>query len=298
MNKSTSEYYERAFSRNIGILSFQEQERLRNTRVALAGLGGVGGIDFLTLVRMGIGKFNIADFDTYSPANSNRQVGANSQTLGQTKISVMENMAREISPGIEINSFPMGFQSENAQAFLENADIVIDAIDFFCLSARELLYNKAREYKKTVLLSAPLGFSTTLHVFTPESMSFQNYFDFRSNMDGFDKLLAFAVGIAPAALHTKYMKFDADKISQGVGTSIGSACNLCSALVATELVSIVLGRKPTRSTPQYVQMDPYLMKLKKGRLIFGNRGPIQRLKRWFVGKQYSKFREDIVRIVK
>lgn len=298
MSSNTSQYYHQAFSRNIGILTSQEQDTLKNTRVAIAGLGGMGGIDFLTLVRMGIGKFNIADFDTYSAANSNRQVGASSQTLGQSKIEVMERMAREISPDIEIETFPMGFQLDNAQAFLENADIVIDAIDFLCLTARELLYIKAREYKKTVLVSAPLGFSTTFHVFTPDSMSFHDYFDFRPGMDGFEKLLAFAVGIAPAALHTKYMNFDAEKLAQGIGSSIGSACNLGSALIATELVSIILNRRPAQASPFYIQLDPYLMKLKKGRLLFGNRGLIQRFKRWFVGRQYMQFREDINKVVK
>lgn len=298
MKQENSKYYHDAFSRNIGILTEEEQLKLKNTRVAIAGLGGMGGIDFLTLVRMGVGKFNIADFDTYSPANSNRQVGANSQTIGKSKISVMEQMARDISPDVEIKSFPIGFQEENAQAFLENADIVVDAIDFLCLKARELLYVKARQYNKTVLVTAPLGFSTTFHVFTPESMSFQDYFDIRPGMDNFEKLLAFAVGIAPAALHTKYMNFDPEKLAQGIGSSVGSSCNIGSGLMATELVSIVLNRKPAFASPKYIQFDAYLMKLKKGRLLFGNRGPIQQLKRWIVGRQYVKYREAINKVVK
>lgn len=297
MNKSV-EYYNEAFTRNIGILTSSDQLKLKNTRVAIAGLGGMGGIDFLTLVRMGIGKFNIADFDTYSTANSNRQVGANSTTIGQSKISVMEKMAKEISPDIKIKLFPMGFKESNAEEFLSNADIVVDAIDFFCFSARELLYLKSRQYGKTVLFSAPLGFSSTLHVFTPESMSFHDYFDIRPNMDAFDKLLSFAVGLAPYALHTKYMNFDAEKLAQGIGSSIGSACNLGSAFVATELISIILNKKDPFATPRYLQIDPYLFRMKKGYLLFGNRGPIQKLKRWFVAKQYNKYRSAIIKVVK
>lgn len=298
MTNNDQPFYEQAFSRNIGILSADEQAKLRTTRVAIAGLGGAGGINFLTLVRLGVGKFNIADFDTYSPANSNRQVGATSKTIGKSKISIMENMAKEISPDIEIATFPTGFTEENAQAFLENADIVIDAIDVFCLSARELLHRKARLYKKTVLFSAPLGFSATLHVFTPEGMSFNDYFDIRADMDGFEKLLSFAVGLAPAALHTKYMHFDAKKISEGIGASMGSSCNLGSAFIASELISIILGRKTPRAAPKYLQVDTYLLKLKKGRLIFGNRGPLQLLKRWLVRRQYIQYREAINKIVK
>jgi molybdopterin/thiamine biosynthesis adenylyltransferase len=258
----------------------------------------MGGVDFLTLVRMGIGKFNIADFDTFSPVNSNRQVGANSATIGQSKISVMEKMAREISPGIEIASFPEGFQESNAEAFLANADIVVDAIDFFCLSARERLYTEARKRGKTVLFSAPLGFSATFHVFTPESPSFHEFFDLRPEMDPFERLLSFAIGLAPKALHLKYMEFSADKIAQGIGSSIASACNLGSAVLTTELVSIVLNRKPAFAAPRYLQVDPYLYRIKIARLPFGNRGPIQRFKRWFARKQYLPYREAILKVIK
>lgn len=291
------DYYQEAFARNIGILTSEEQQKLKNTRVAIAGLGGMGGVNFLTLVRMGVGKFNIADFDTYDTVNSNRQVGANSGTIGQAKIVVMERMAREISPIIEINSFPMGLQENNAEEFLSNADIVVDAIDFFCLSARELLYTKSRELRKTVLFSAPLGFSATMQVFTPDSMSFHRYFDIRPEMDAFDKIVAFAVGVAPQALHTNYMQFDPEKLAQGIGSSIGSACNLGSAFVTTELVNIVLDKKTAFATPRYLQVDLFLLKIKKGRLLFGNRGPIQKLKRWFAVRQYSKYRSAIIKVV-
>ncbi|MBC7466417.1 MAG: ThiF family adenylyltransferase [Bdellovibrio sp.] len=290
--------YQEAFTRNIGILTKAEQEKLRTTCVAIAGLGGMGGIDFLTLVRMGVGRFHIADFDTFSTANSNRQVGANSGTVGQSKIEVMAKMAREISPTIEIKLFPLGFLESNAEEFLSEADAVIDAIDFFCLSARELLYQKSRQMKKTVLFSAPLGFSTTFHVFTPQSMSFENYFDFSPRMDRFDKLLAFAVGLAPRALHTKYMNFDPEKLIQGIGSSIGSSCNLGSALVCTELINIVLKKKAAFATPNYIQLDAFLLKMVKGRLIFGNRGPIQKLKRWLAGRQYNKYRAAMLLIIK
>ena len=290
--------YQEAFTRNIGILSEAEQEKLRTTCVAIAGLGGMGGIDFLTLVRMGVGRFHIADFDTFSVANSNRQVGANSGTVGQSKIDVMYKMAREISPTIEIKLFPLGFLESNANEFLSGADIVIDAIDFFCLSARELLYKKSRELNKTVLFSAPLGFSTTFHVFTPESMSFERYFDIDQKMDRFDKLLAFAVGLAPQALHTKYMNFDPEKLIQGIGSSIGSSCNLGSALVCTELINIILKKKKPFATPNYIQFDAYLLRFAKGKLIFGNRGPIQLLKRWIAGLQYKKYRSAMLLIIK
>jgi tRNA A37 threonylcarbamoyladenosine dehydratase len=66
--------YSSAFSRNIGWVTADEQAKLRDSRVAIAGLGGVGGPHLLTLARLGVGKFNIADFDRFELQNFNRQI--------------------------------------------------------------------------------------------------------------------------------------------------------------------------------------------------------------------------------
>jgi glutathione-regulated potassium-efflux system protein KefB len=74
MNKPFN--YEQAFSRNIGWVTQAEQQQLRGKRVAIAGGGGVGGVHLLTLARLGVSRFHIADFDSFDIANFNRQVGA------------------------------------------------------------------------------------------------------------------------------------------------------------------------------------------------------------------------------
>ena len=68
--------YNTAFSRNIGWVTEAEQDALRHKKVAIAGLGGVGGSHLLTLARLGVGAFSIADFDTFDVVNFNRQAGA------------------------------------------------------------------------------------------------------------------------------------------------------------------------------------------------------------------------------
>src|SRR6516225_411029 len=88
--------YEEAFARHLGLFSPEEQNRLRGSRVAIAGLGGVGGIHLITLARLGIGAFNIADPDRFELANFNRQYGANLRSLGQRKVQVMAREARAI----------------------------------------------------------------------------------------------------------------------------------------------------------------------------------------------------------
>src|SRR5438309_6294452 len=97
--------YEEAFSRNLGWLTEYEQQALRHKRIAIAGMGGVGGFHLLTLVRFGIGAFNIADGDVFELVNFNRQAGANLDTVGHAKVAVMADSARQINPEVRINCF-------------------------------------------------------------------------------------------------------------------------------------------------------------------------------------------------
>src|SRR5258705_3199384 len=94
-----------AFDRNIGWLTEWEQQTLRAKRVAIAGMGGVGGFYLTTLARLGIGAFTVADFDHFEIANFNRQIGATIQTLGRPKAEVLGEMAHAINPEIRIRSF-------------------------------------------------------------------------------------------------------------------------------------------------------------------------------------------------
>lgn len=289
----TSEYYREATQRNIGLVSQEEQEKLRNARVAVAGLGGVGGIHFLTLVRMGVGRFNIADLDEFSIANVNRQVGANSRTAGRPKVEVMAEMAREIHPDVEIEIFDNGLQPDNADAFLGNVDAVVDSIDFFSMGPRLLLYRKARELGKPVLFSAPIGFTGTLHVFMPDGMSFEDYYDISDDMSLYDQLVAFAVGLTPAATHRAYMDMKKVDLSSGAAPSMASACDISAGLLTTEMLVILLGRRAPLAAPRYVQFDTYRGLYKRGRLPWGNRGPLQRLKRWVIARQFKDQRSLI-----
>mgnify|MGYP000373652428 FL=1 len=279
-------FYAEATKRNIGLVSPEEQEKLRNSRVAVAGLGGVGGIHFLTLVRMGVGKFNIADLDEFSVANINRQVGANSRTADRPKVEVMAEMAREIHPDVEIEVFPNGVQPDNVDAFLGNVDAVVDSIDFFSMPPRLLLYRKARELGKPVVFSAPIGFTGTLHVFTRDSMSFEDYYDISDDMSLYDQLVAFAVGLTPAATHRAYMDMRRVDLSSGAAPSMASACDISAGLLTTEMLVILLDRRPPQAAPHYVQFDAYRCIYKSGKLRWGNRGPLQRLKRWVIARQF------------
>src|SRR5579863_9837962 len=125
------DFYHTAFSRNLGLLSADDQAKLRRSCVAVAGAGGVGGLHLLALTRLGVGKFHLADFDTFEYTNFNRQFGAQIETVGRPKIDVMREMVLAINPEADVVLFPEGVQPENVGRFLSGAGVVVDGIDFF-----------------------------------------------------------------------------------------------------------------------------------------------------------------------
>lgn len=118
------------FSRTEALLGEQAVEKLKNASVAVFGLGGVGSAAFEALVRSGVGKIDIFDFDTVSISNFNRQLLAENKTLGLLKTVAAEKRAKEINPDIEIVSHNLFFLPENSESIdFSLYDYVIDAID-------------------------------------------------------------------------------------------------------------------------------------------------------------------------
>jgi tRNA A37 threonylcarbamoyladenosine dehydratase/predicted adenine nucleotide alpha hydrolase (AANH) superfamily ATPase len=107
-------------------------EKLKHTNVLIFGVGGVGSWCAEALVRSGIGKIGIVDFDTVNASNINRQVQATSRTIGLSKVEVLKQRLLEINPDCEVSVWAENFSRETAVEFgIEKADYAIDAIDTF-----------------------------------------------------------------------------------------------------------------------------------------------------------------------
>jgi molybdopterin/thiamine biosynthesis adenylyltransferase len=280
--------YVQAFARNQGLITAAEQEKLRTTRVAIIGMGGVGGIHLATLARLGIGRFHIADPDRFELANFNRQYGARVSTLGRNKAEVMAEHARDINPEIQVRVFTEAVTPVNIHDFLDRVDVVVDGVDFFAIQTRRLLYSEARQRGLWVITAGPLGFSTVWLSFSPKGMTFDQYFDVNDSMDFLSQMVAFAVGLAPRATHLSYMDLSQVDISSGRGPSAGLACHLCSGVVGAEVLKVLLGRGTLKPAPFYFQFDAYRQIFRHGRLYMGNRHPLQRLKRWLFQKRLQR----------
>ncbi len=281
------EYYRLAVTRNLGLVTEEEQKKLRNSCVAVAGCGGLGGRELIDLVRMGIGSFNVADFDEFSIKNVNRQIGATSSTENKPKEEVMAEMAKDIHPGVDIKMYTNGIQPDNVDEFVSQADVIVDAIDFFSMPARLLLYRTARKHGTPVVFAAPRGFSGTLNVFMADGMSFEEYFDIHDDMDLFDQLIAFTVGVAPWGTHWQYMDTNKVDSSDHAGPSLACACNIATGMLTSEVLVILLNRRPPMAAPYYMQFDTYRCIYRKGKLRWGNRGPLQRIKRSLAARKFA-----------
>lgn len=133
---------EEPFSRTAMLLGEEALERLSRARVALFGLGGVGGYALEALVRGGVGRLDLVDSDTVSVTNLNRQLLATHRTLGMKKVDAARDRALDINPQAEIRCFPVFFGPETASGFdFREYDYVIDAVD--TVSAKLLLVEKA-----------------------------------------------------------------------------------------------------------------------------------------------------------
>lgn len=271
--------YEEAFSRNLGLINPEEQQKLRNSRVAIAGMGGVGGIHLMTLARTGIGGFRIADPDTFEAANFNRQYGADIETIGLGKASVMAQKVRAVNPELDLEVSSEPISHDNVGAFLDGVDVLVDGIDFFAFDARRLLFREARKRGIWAITAGPIGFSTAWLLFDPAGMSFDDYFDFHDGMTPAEEFAAFVIGLTPRGTHLGYLDLSFVDGRTGRGPSAGLACNLCGGVVAAEVIKIILDRKPLRPAPCYAQFDGYRCLVRRGRVRWGNCHPVQRLKR-------------------
>ncbi|GAB3100178.1 thiamine biosynthesis protein ThiF [Aestuariicella hydrocarbonica] len=282
--------YDEAFSRNLGWVTEDEQKVLQAKRVAIAGVGGVGGIHLLTLTRLGIAHFNISDLDIFEQGNFNRQAGAYMQNVGRPKVEVMAEMARGINPAMDITMFPEGINHDNIDAFLDGVDLYIDGLDFFVLDIRRAVFAACAEKGIPAITAAPLGMGTALLCFMPGKMTFEEYFRMEGHEED-ERQLRFLLGLSPSMLQMGYL-VDEKRIDLEAqkGPSTPMACELCAGIAATNSLKALLNRGDVVAAPWGLHFDAYKNKLKKTWRPGGNDNPIQKIALKIARKQLMKKR--------
>ena len=280
--------YGTAFSRNLGWTTEQEQSILRGKRIAIAGLGGVGGSHLLALARLGVGAFHIADFDTFDLVNFNRQAGANLGTVGQPKVDVLGSLARGINPEMDLRYFPEGVNDQNMDAFLAGVDLYCDGLDFFAFNARRTTFAACHRLGIPALTAAPIGMGVAMLAFLPGGMTFEEYFRLEGCGDE-EMALRFLLGLAPAMLQQGYL-VDRSRVNlaEQRGPSTIAGCQLCTGAMVADALKILLGRGRITGAPRGYQFDAYRNRFTRTWRPGGNRNPLQRLGLWLARRQLRK----------
>ena len=121
---------ENLYSRTERMLGEEAVERLKGARVAVFGVGGVGGFCIEALARAGVGALDLIDSDTVAESNLNRQIIATRETIGEYKTTVMKNRILSINPDAKITTYNLFFDNNTSHLFDFSAyDYVVDAID-------------------------------------------------------------------------------------------------------------------------------------------------------------------------
>ncbi len=262
--------------RHLGILTDRDREAISRAVVCGAGAGGVAGWAYQALARAGIRTFRIADPETFTPSNANRQMGCDTTTIGRNKVDATAEILRRINPAAEISVFPDGVTDRNLETFIDGGTVVIDGIDLAGLAMKAKLYRSARVAGIPVVSVPILGFGAALAVFDPHrSPSFDAFFGPPPPPDAapavIDAYLAgISVGFFSFAPRLDW-KVQNERARAGKIPSIGTAAMLAGSLAATAVISVLCGKGEIPIVPTTLHID-----LLEGRIA--RTGPV---KRWF-----------------
>jgi molybdopterin/thiamine biosynthesis adenylyltransferase len=264
--------YRSIFSRNIGFLTESEQGRLQRSSIAIAGMGGVGGLLAERLVRLGVGQLRITDPGNFEESNLNRQFGSSMLNLGQNKAAVVFNQIKDINPQAKIVCTDTGIRNDDdASLFVDGCDLVVDEMDLGSLRQSILLQRAARRQGKHYLFTSAIGFGALAVIFDPRGITLEEYNRLPPDVDlggggevvvprerGIPVIPSYVSGISEDTLNRIFAgEIPVPTTSIGVG--------LASTLAANEVINIILRKRDIVVAPGYIYID-----LLDRRLVIGS----------------------------
>lgn len=247
-------FYEEMVGHNIGVLTVEEQAQLKNTCIAVAGCGGMGGLSAEQLVRLGVGHVKIADPDTFAVHNLSRQCGSTTSNVGQNKAEVLGRHFKEINPHLRLDIFKEGVTPENVDKFIRGAAVVIDGTDFSNIAATISIYAAAQKNNICVVSPNAIGFGVNVLVFGPKTMSLEKFLGLSSGADP-RMALTKLVPYIPSYVDP----FMVRKAAMGeiFVPNIAMAQHFGTSIAVTEAIMMVLGKiaYPAGPDPRIFIMD-------------------------------------------
>nr|MBC7245009.1 ThiF family adenylyltransferase [Chloroflexota bacterium] len=158
--------YNEFFYRNYGIFTEEEQRRIRDARVVVAGCGGIGGVLAVALARMGISHLVLMDPESYEPSNMNRQIACFCENIGKNKARCIEEQIRCINPEADVTVYERALVYDEIEEIAKLGDVIAPAMDEWPLSLMAL---EIIRKSKPAVMAYPVGALGRVSVFTADS---------------------------------------------------------------------------------------------------------------------------------
>lgn len=262
--------YNSLVERNIGLLTVEEQRRLKDSKVSIFGIGGLGGVILEILARSGIEHFSIVDHDVFETSNLNRQIFAFDDTLGKMKITVGETFCKKINPAITVEVFDR-VEEGNCPEILAGSNVsalVLDDVKACLTIART-----ARRMGITFVEGWALPFANVC-TFTPETPSFEQTYGLAEieNVpvsaipDGKNRLLLMQVLFGFGYVEGVADYFSDEtllNLAKGIAPSFAPTVWFTATRIAIECIKVLLGWKDLALSPNFAIYDPFSHKIPK-----------------------------------
>ena len=167
------------YSRNIGVITQDEQVLISQKSVCIIGCGGLGGGVIENLTRLGVGKLTVVDSDVFDVTNLNRQVLSNEENIGKSRAAEAVDQMKRINSNVEITPIQTELTEENCRQIIAGHDIVIDAVDN--IKTRHVLEEACEKEGITLIHGAIGGWSGQVGVSRPGDKLFQKIYPAHEN---------------------------------------------------------------------------------------------------------------------
>lgn len=169
------ELYREITQRSLGVYSWREQIRIKNGKVAIAGVGCTGGMDAYILTRMGIGKLRLIDFEENEISNMNRQPMATYSTIGIPKVYAAKEICKNLNPCVEVDPINAKITEKNVEELIKGYDVVLQCTD--SVVARIITVRAAQRLGiPAVVMTGQPPFRSFVSTIMPNSPTYESLF--------------------------------------------------------------------------------------------------------------------------
>ncbi|MBQ2653804.1 MAG: HesA/MoeB/ThiF family protein [Methanobrevibacter sp.] len=229
--------YWEIITRQMPLVTKEEQEKFKNATVTVIGCGGIGGQTIEMLARMGVGEIRLVDEDIFDYTNLNRQALSSVDTIGKDKSEVAAKKVKSINPYVKITRFSEHVDENNVKKIIGDSNLVIDALDN--VLTRVIVSRFANEAKIPFVHGAVHGTLGQISVFLANTKSYEEMFALPScGKDLTDDVLN-----------------ELKNVTSGAPPVIGPVPNMVSCMQAMEAYKIITGIGKVTVAPKILTFD-------------------------------------------